>query len=54
MFKSEGAVDKQRTISVPPGRFFFLRQQRMLGTGQAILLAEPQCMHFDVTQIWRI
>ena len=41
VFESEGAVDKQRTIAVPPGRFFFLRQQRMLGTGQAILLAEP-------------
>ena len=41
VFESEGAVAKQRTISVPPGRFFFLRQQRMLGTGQAILLAEP-------------
>jgi UTP--glucose-1-phosphate uridylyltransferase len=41
VFESEGAAAKQRTIAVPPGRFFFLRQQRMLGTGQAILLAEP-------------
>ena len=41
VFESEGAVAKQRTIAVPAGRFFFLRQQRMLGTGQAILLAEP-------------
>ena len=41
VFESEGAADKQRTIAVPPGRYVFLRQQRMLGTGQAILLAEP-------------
>ena len=41
VFESEGAAAKQRTIAVPPGRFFFLRQQSMLGTGQAILLAEP-------------
>ena len=37
VFESEGAAAKQRTIAVPPGRFLFLRQQRMLGTGQAIL-----------------
>ena len=37
----EVAAAKQRTIAVPPGRFLFLRQQRMQGTGQAILLAEP-------------
>ena len=41
VFESEGAADKQRTIAVPSGRYVFLRQQRMLGTGQAILLAEP-------------
>ena len=41
VFETERAVDKQRRISVPRGRFFFLRQQKMLGTGQAILLAEP-------------
>ena len=41
VFESEGAAARQRTIAVPPGRFLFLRQQRMLGTGQAILLAEP-------------
>ena len=34
VFESEGAVDKQRTIAVPQGRFFFLRQKRMLGTGR--------------------
>ena len=41
VFESEGADAKQRTIAVPPGRFFFLRQKQMLGTGQAIMLAEP-------------
>lgn len=40
-FESEGNAAKRRSIAVPPGRFLFLRQQRMLGTGQAILLAEP-------------
>lgn len=40
VFESEGNAVKQRSIAVPPGRFLFLRQQRMLGTGQAILLAE--------------
>ena len=41
VFESEGATAKQRTIAVPEGRFFFLRQKQMLGTGQAIMLAEP-------------
>lgn len=41
VFASEGDSAKQQAIAVPPGRFFFLRQERMLGTGQAILLAEP-------------
>lgn len=40
VFESEGNAVKQRSIAVPPGRFLFLRQERMLGTGQAILLAE--------------
>lgn len=40
VFESEGDAVKRRSIAVPPGRFLFLRQERMLGTGQAILLAE--------------
>lgn len=41
VFESEGNAAKLRSIAAPPGRFVFLRQQRMLGTGHAILMAEP-------------
>lgn len=41
VFAEEQDIVKQQAIAVPPGRFFFVRQKQMLGTGQAILLAEP-------------
>jgi UTP--glucose-1-phosphate uridylyltransferase len=41
IFRAEGAQDKLEKIRPPKARFFFIRQQRMLGTGHALLLTRP-------------
>jgi len=41
VFDRQGDEDKLRKIQPPEARFFFVRQSRMLGTGQALLLARP-------------
>jgi UTP--glucose-1-phosphate uridylyltransferase len=41
IFRAEGAQDKMDTIRPPEARFFFVRQQQMLGTGHALLAARP-------------
>jgi UTP--glucose-1-phosphate uridylyltransferase len=41
VFKAEGAEDKLDEIRPPEAKFFFIRQQQMLGTGHALLAARP-------------
>jgi UTP--glucose-1-phosphate uridylyltransferase len=41
VFLAEGAQDKLEKIQAPKAKFFFVRQQQMLGTGHALLAARP-------------
>lgn len=41
VFRAENKLDKLDKIAPPKGRFHFVRQQVMKGTGHALLLAEP-------------
>ncbi len=41
LFADEGSADKQRQIEPAQLNFFFLRQQRMAGTADALLQVEP-------------
>ena len=41
IFQAEGAQDKQDKIRSPKAKFFFVRQQQMLGTGHALLSTRP-------------
>jgi UTP--glucose-1-phosphate uridylyltransferase len=41
IFQSEGAQGKLEKIRPPAARFFFVRQQQMLGTGHALMTARP-------------
>ena len=41
IFRSEEAVHKLEKIQPPKARFFFVRQQQMLGTGHALMAARP-------------
>ena len=40
VFSQEAAQAKQKAIEPPAGNFYFMRQQTMQGTGQALLLAK--------------
>jgi UTP--glucose-1-phosphate uridylyltransferase len=41
LFREEGAAEKLRTIHPANVNIFFMRQQQMAGTGDALLLVEP-------------
>ncbi|MQY76701.1 MAG: NTP transferase domain-containing protein [Spirochaeta sp.] len=41
IFEKEKARNKLKNISPPEARFYFIRQQEMLGTGHALMLARP-------------
>lgn len=41
VFAGEGAGEKMERIREPEAEIFFVRQREMLGTGHALLLAEP-------------
>ena len=41
VFQAQGAQDKLEKIRPPKAKFFFVRQQQMLGTGHALLAARP-------------
>lgn len=41
VFQAEGAQEKLEKIRPPKAKFFFIRQQQMLGTGHALLAARP-------------
>jgi UTP--glucose-1-phosphate uridylyltransferase len=41
IFQAEGAQDKLEKIRPPKAKFFFVRQQQMLGTGHALLATRP-------------
>jgi len=45
IFLAEGAQDKLDKIRPPKARFFFVRQQQMLGTGHALLATRPFIGH---------
>lgn len=40
VFRAEGAEEKLRSIQPPKAQIYFVRQQEMRGTGQALLLAK--------------